>query len=43
VYIYILACPIYGMTKYPKVATGVMGLGAKILHFGTPFVHLEQV
>jgi len=31
------------MTKYPKGATGVMGLGAKIVNFGTPFVHLEQV
>jgi len=31
------------MTKYPKGATGVMGLGVKIVNFGTPFVHLEQV
>ena len=43
VYIYILACPIYGMTKYPKGATRVMGLRAKIVNFGTPFVHLEKV
>ena len=25
------------MTKYPKGATGVMGLGAKFINFGTPF------
>ena len=25
------------MTKYPKGATGVMGLGAKFLNFGTSF------
>jgi len=30
VYIYILACPIYGMTKYPKGGDGMMGLGAKM-------------
>jgi len=31
------------MTKYPKGARGVMGLGAKFVNFGTPFVHLEHV
>ena len=29
--------------KIPQRGDGVMGLGAKIVNFGTHFVHLEQV
>jgi len=29
--------------KIPRGAMGVMGLGAKIVNFGTPFVHMEHV